>query len=109
MGKTRNHYLVRNHLDDEEVTIYDDTTPDDWFENEPSMVNELQHVQEDESWLYKSTCNKNEQQTNTTESKPWSGIVVKGIPSLYQLALDALPSKTRMQVSRLILPDPTRN
>jgi hypothetical protein len=38
------------------------------------------------------------------EVKEWSGKVVKGVPSLYQMALDALPSKTRMALAKFTFP-----
>lgn len=108
MGKTRNHNLVSKHMDEEEETIYDcmpqDFTEvdDDWYHEVPDTCkhsNDIEHC-----------VNKTEEQKVTQkESKQWSGNVVKGVPTLYQLALDALPPKTRMNISKLVLPDITRN
>jgi hypothetical protein len=107
MGKTRNNYLVQEHFEDEDATIYDceyasypdeiDDSYDDMccpFECDEGRLNDVQV-----SFVVKEEKGKQ-------EVKEWDGKVVKGIPSLYELALDALPSKTRMQLAKFTLPRP---
>jgi hypothetical protein len=95
-------------MDEEEVTIYDCNM---------SLESEIYEDRYDEMpdvLKYSHECSiqtfeKDAVKTSKKESKPWSGNVVKGVPTLYQLALDALPPKTRMQLSKLVLPDTTRS
>lgn len=106
MGKTRNHNLVSKHMDEEEETIYDCLThdfteiDDDWHHE---VIDTFKHSNDIEHYVTIKKAEK--QKTAQKESKQWSGTVVKGIPTLYQLALDALPPKTRMHISKLVLPD----
>ena len=103
MGKTRNNYLVEEHMDDEEFTVFD------WEHAE--------YLDEDNDWYVDTSCSfeYDEDRVNTQvpfvrkeeqekQVKEWDGKVVKGVPSLYQLALDALPSKTRMALAKFTFP-----
>ena len=104
MGKTRNNYLVQEHLEDEDTTVFDceyplysdefDDTYDDMccpFEYDEGKMNNVQVPQVVE-----------EKRKRTVQE--WNGLVIKSIPSLYQLALDALPAKTQMKLAKFTLP-----
>lgn len=109
MGKTRNHYLVSKNMDEEETTIHDckmslETEIDDhWYTEIPDRFNDSYDCE-----VSVTIKDKEAQKTPQKENKQWSGNVVKGVPTLYQLALDALPPKTRMHISKFVLPDTTR-
>ncbi len=101
MGKTRNNYLVQNHLDEEELTVFDDT--DDYaYEYDEHNVDYDEVYREKSQDIVMPT--KEEITKDTLIAKHWNGVQNKGIPSLYQIALDALPEKTRMKLSKLVLP-----
>ena len=91
MGKTRNHYLVRQHMDDEEMIVLDNNQDYDdiQFEEDEYLPRESKKAA-----LPKPTEPKND--TPKNQPKEWSGEIKKGIPSLYELAFNALLPKTKM-------------
>ena len=108
MGKTRNNYLVQEHFEDEDTTIYDceyvsypDEIEDSYYDD---MCCPFEYDDGTRDIVQVSFVVKEEQ--GKQEVKEWDGKVVKGAPSLYQLALDALPSKTRMKLAKFTLPCP---
>lgn len=89
MGKTRNDYLVRQHMDDEEIVILDHNKDD---------YDDIQFEEEDEYLPRESkkVLPKPRNDTPKNQPKQWDGEIKKRIPSLYELAFNALPSKTKM-------------
>lgn len=104
MGKTRNFYLVKEHLDEEEFTVcdypfnYDDDVLDD------DIIEYDYHAQEEDSNFSITEITP----VNVATPQPWDGIIRKEprltpktyttVPSLVTLCVDLLPISVRMQL-----------
>jgi hypothetical protein len=103
MGKTRNNYLVKEYIDDEELTVYDNdydmSKREDYDDDSHYFVPCYERCEE-----YTESIPMSNAQEKKSATK-WDGTLNKGVPSLYKLALAALPPKTRMKLAKFAYPD----